>query len=90
MICLNEKLGWSEAKKLMGEPRFFIERLGSFDMTTIGPKNLIRLNKLTSKEGMNVERVAKVSVACVTFLKWVLLVKAFGEANFGTEIYENS
>lgn len=58
-------------------------------MTTVGPTLLVRLNKLVTNKDLTVERAEKVSILCVYLLKWVLLVKQFGEANFGTQIYDN-
>jgi len=78
MIVFNEKTEWNHVKKVISDPKAFVESMKSYDVKSLDQKRLKTLrNKFINRKDFNPTEVEKVSVAAKSMCEWVLALDKY-------------
>lgn len=78
-ILLDEKAGWDNAKKIMGQPKAFVTRLKTYNKDGIKQKVLTKLKKFINDPRFEPEEIKKKSVAGRSICMWVRAMDKYAE-----------
>jgi dynein heavy chain len=76
-LLLEKPQNWDEGKKLMGNPKEFIEKLKSYDKDNIKEKLLVKLKKYTNDPKFTPENIAKKSGAAKSMCMWARALDSY-------------
>lgn len=78
LVVLKKKPSFEEAKKVIANPKQFIESLLNYKKDQMSPKLLQKIGKITSKPDFTPERVGQVSLAAKGLCLWVIALEKYG------------
>jgi dynein heavy chain len=76
-LLLEKPQTWDEGKKLMNNPKDFIERLKTYDKDNIKESLLKKLKKYTNDPPSNTNNVAKKSGAAKSMCMWARALDSY-------------
>lgn len=80
-LLLDEKAGFDNAKKFMGQPKAFLNRLKTYDKDNIKEAKLKKLKKFVNDERFDPIKIAAKSVAGKSICMWCRAMDKYSEVN---------